>query len=50
MKGHVRNALEVGVGVEFSAVRKADRQTLKHLLQKLAEDQLETNIELKAEP
>jgi hypothetical protein len=46
MKGHVRNALDVGVGVEFSAVRKADRQTLKQLLQKLAEDLLKENIEL----
>jgi hypothetical protein len=49
MKGQVRNALDVGVGVEFSAVRKADRQTLKHLLQKLAEEQLEENVELKTE-
>ena len=50
MKGQVRNAMDVGVGVEFSAVRKADRQTLKHLLQKLAEEQLEENVELKTEP
>jgi hypothetical protein len=50
LKGQVRNALDVGVGVEFSAVRKADRQTLKHLLQKLAEEQLEENVELKTQP
>jgi hypothetical protein len=50
MKGHVRNAVDVGVGVEFSAVRKADRQTLKHLLQKLAEEQLDENVEVKTQP
>jgi hypothetical protein len=47
MKGYVRNAIDVGVGVEFSAVRKADRQTLKHMLQKLAEEQLDENVEVK---
>ncbi len=48
LKGQVRNAVDVGVGVEFSAIRKADRQTLKHLLQKLAEEQLEESVELKS--
>lgn len=45
-KGHVRNAVDVGVGVEFSAIRKEDRQSLKHLLQKLAEEQLDQAVEL----
>jgi hypothetical protein len=37
LKGKVRHSLEMGAGIEFSAIRKADRQTLKHLLNKLAE-------------
>jgi hypothetical protein len=37
LKGKVRHSLEMGVGIEFSAIRKGDRQTLKHLLKKLAE-------------
>jgi hypothetical protein len=37
LKGKVRHSLEMGAGIEFSAIRKGDRQTLRHLLKKLAE-------------
>lgn len=46
LKGQVRRSLDVGVGVEFSEIRKGDRQTLKHLLNKLSEEQLEDSIEV----
>src|SRR5262249_46151038 len=41
LKGQVRRSLDVGVGIEFMEIRKRDRETLKHLLNKLAEEQLE---------
>jgi hypothetical protein len=46
LKGLVRRSLNAGFGIEFSEIRKGDRQMLKHALQKLAEQQLNENIEL----
>jgi len=49
LKGQVRHSLDMGVGVEFSEIRKGDRETLKHLLKKLAERQ-EDSIEVVVTP
>ena len=46
LKGLVRRSLDTGFGIEFSEIRKGDRQMLKHALQKLAEQQLNENVEL----
>jgi PilZ domain len=47
LKGKVKHsALDVGVGIEFSQIRKSDRQTLKFLMQKLAERQLDDVLEV----
>ena len=37
VKGQVRHAAEVGLGVEFREIRKGDKQTLQYLLRKLSE-------------
>lgn len=50
LKGQVRHSLDMGVGIEFQEIRKGDRQTLKHLLSKLAEKQLEETIEVEVQP
>jgi hypothetical protein len=51
LKGKVKHAaLDVGVGIEFSQVRKSDRQTLKYLLQKLTEQKLDEILEVEVEP
>ncbi len=50
LKGKVKHAaLDVGVGIEFSQVRKSDRQTLKYLLQKLTEQRLDEILEVEVE-
>jgi hypothetical protein len=47
VRGQVRHvAPELGVGVEFSEIRKGDRQVLQFLLRKLAEQQFEEAFEL----
>jgi hypothetical protein len=47
VKGLVRHAdQELGLGVEFQEIRKGDRQILRFLLRKLAEQQLEEGFEL----
>jgi hypothetical protein len=47
LKGKVKHsALDVGVGIEFAQVRKSDRQSLKFLLQKLKEQNLEEILEV----
>ena len=47
LKGKVKHsALDVGVGIEFAQVRKSDRQTLKFLLEKLKEQNLEEILEV----
>jgi len=47
LKGKVKHAaLDVGVGIEFSQIRKADRQTLKFLMEKLADAKLDDVIEI----
>lgn len=46
LKGQVRHSLDVGVGIEFSEIRKGDQQMLKYLLKKLQEDQLEEVFQL----
>jgi PilZ domain len=47
LKGQVRHsALDLGIGVEFSEIRKGDRQTLKYLLRKLEEQRLEEVFEV----
>jgi len=47
LKGKVKHsALDVGVGIEFAQVRKADRQTLKFLIEKLKEQNLEDILEV----
>lgn len=51
LKGKVKHAaLDVGIGVEFSQIRKSDRQTLKFLMQKLVEKELEEVLEIEVEP
>ena len=51
LKGKVKHAaLDVGVGIEFSQIRKSDRQTLKYLMQKLTEKKLEEILEVEVEP
>jgi PilZ domain len=50
LKGQVKHsALDLGIGIEFSEIRKGDRQTLKYLLRKLEEERLEEvfDIEVK---
>src|SRR5204862_3139757 len=37
VKGQVRHAAEVGLGVEFREIRKGDKQMLNYLLRKLSE-------------
>jgi hypothetical protein len=37
VKGQVRHAAEVGLGVEFREIRKGDKQMLQYLLRKLSE-------------
>jgi hypothetical protein len=47
LKGKVKHsALDVGVGIEFSQIRKADRQTLKFLMEKIKENELEEVLEI----
>jgi hypothetical protein len=46
LKGQVRHSLDVGIGIEFSEIRKGDQQMLKYLLRRLEEDQLEEVFEL----
>lgn len=47
VKGAVRHATSrLGMGVEFSEIRKGDRQVLQFLLRKLAEKQFEKSFEL----
>lgn len=47
VKGQVRHANQrVGLGVEFQEIRKGDRQILRFLLRKLAEQQLEEGFDL----
>jgi PilZ domain len=41
LKGQVRHSLDLGIGIEFSEIRKGDQQMLKYLLQQLEKDQLE---------
>ena len=49
LKGQVKHsALDVGVGIEFSEIRKGDRDMLRHLLKKLEEQQLQEVIEVDA--
>ena len=46
MKGKVRHAEQLSMGIEFREIRKGDRQVLSHLLRKLAEQQLEKSFEM----
>jgi hypothetical protein len=47
LKGKVKHTKEnVGVGIEFSEIRKGDRDMLKHLLQKLEEQELEATFQI----
>lgn len=47
VKGEVRHtAPEMGMGIEFSEIRKGDRQVLSFLLRKLAEQQFEEAFQL----
>jgi hypothetical protein len=47
VKGAVRHAApEMGMGIEFSEIRKGDRQVLQFLLRKLAEQQFEEAFQL----
>lgn len=47
VKGQVRHVdQQMGLGVEFQEIRKGDRQILRFLLRKLAEQQLEEGFEL----
>jgi PilZ domain len=47
VKGSVRHVIsQTGMGIEFSEIRKGDRQVLKFLLRKLAEKQFEKSFQL----
>lgn len=47
LKGQVRHAgLDSGLGIEFREIRKGDRQALRFLLLKLAEQELEQSFQL----
>jgi hypothetical protein len=47
LKGKVKHsALDLGVGIEFAQIRKSDRQTLKFLIEKLKEQNLEDILEV----
>ena len=47
LKGKVKHsAVDLGVGIEFAQVRKSDRQTLKFLVEKLKEQNLEDILEV----
>ena len=46
VKGSVRHAESGGVGVEFSEIRKGDRQVLQFLMKKLTEQQFEQAFQL----
>jgi len=41
VKGQVRHAAEVGLGVEFREIRKGDREVLQYLLRKLSREEEE---------
>jgi hypothetical protein len=47
LKGQVRHAaLDLGIGIEFSEIRKGDQQMLRYLLRKLEEERLEEVFQL----
>ncbi len=46
LKGKVKHAADLGVGIEFAQIRKSDRQTLKFLIEKLKEQKLEEILEV----
>jgi hypothetical protein len=51
VKGQVKHsALDLGIGIEFSEIRKGDRQTLQFLLRKLEEKKLEEVFQLEVQP
>ena len=51
LKGQVKHsALDLGIGIEFSEIRKGDRETLKHLLRTLEEKRLEEVFHLEVQP
>lgn len=41
LKGQVRHSLDVGVGIEFSEIRKGDQQMLQYLIRQLEEEGLD---------
>jgi hypothetical protein len=51
LKGQVRHAaLDLGVGIEFTEIRKGDREVLQYLLRKLEEQRLEEVFQLDVQP
>jgi len=48
VKGQVRHAAEVGLGVEFSEIRKGDWEVLQYLLRKLSEQREEEKPKAKS--
>ena len=51
LKGQVRHAaLDLGVGIEFTEIRKGDREMLQYLLRKLEEQRLEEVFQLDVKP
>ncbi len=51
VKGKVRHsALDLGIGIEFTEMRKGDQNMLKYLLQKIEDDNLEEVIDVDAQP
>jgi hypothetical protein len=51
LKGQVRHAaLDLGVGIEFTEIRKGDREMLQYLLRKLEEQKLEEVFQLDIKP
>ncbi len=48
VKGQVRHAAEVGLGVEFREIRKGDREVLQYLLRKLSEQREEEKPKAKS--
>jgi PilZ domain len=51
LKGRVRHAaLDLGVGIEFTEIRKGDREMLQYLMRKLEEQKLEEVFQLDVKP
>ncbi len=48
LKGQVRHSLDVGIGIEFTEIRRGDQQMLKYLLSRLQEQEIDEVLEVDA--